>query len=535
MMPDPVMTEVICDGNPRAERLRAGRLEAWLIRNSTWVALAIIVVAFAIRVAYARACYLNPDEAIHFNAARPHSWLQAYRASLALSHPPLFILVLHAFLFFGRTELILRLPSILGGTTALWITFAWVRRMLGEIPALAGLLFVAFSPAAVSASTEVRQYGLLLFFLCGALYATERALNERSFRWVAAQSLFLLGAVLTHYITPVVILSIDLYLILRWLLDRSLFRTLCTFAAAQTVPAAALCLLYFRQIRRSQSLSASGLAYFSRDYYLPARESLVGFTSRATFHTVSYLSGAASQRMDCLVLLLFLAGLMALLAGRTKASCSIAFLVLCPFVVGFASAVARIYPFAGSRHQAFLLPFLAAIFAAAFTWIPRKLTASALLLAAPASLFWAAHAAPDNDPKVLPIGDIALMIEYIHQNIPQGVPIFVDDETRGMLEYYLGRDDASLDQTHYHLLNNETLDGHPIIQPQSAGWMFDPTDVFPQVRQAAKEVGIPANQSLWIVSDSWWWTVPLASRIAAERMQRSKTFGLISVVETVQD
>ena len=61
------------------------------------------------------------------------------------------------------------------------------------------------SPAALSASTEVRQYGLLLFFICGALYATERAFAERSTCWAIIQGLCLLGATLSHFTAPVVI------------------------------------------------------------------------------------------------------------------------------------------------------------------------------------------------------------------------------------------------------------------------------------------------------------------------------------------
>jgi len=76
----------------------ADRIEAWVIKNSNWLALGIIAAAFAIRVAYAGSCYLNPDEAEHFGAARPASWLGAGTAALMLAHPPLFILVLHGFL-----------------------------------------------------------------------------------------------------------------------------------------------------------------------------------------------------------------------------------------------------------------------------------------------------------------------------------------------------------------------------------------------------------------------------------------------------
>src|SRR5208337_421408 len=154
---------------------------------------------------------------------------------LMLAHPPLFILVLHGILFFGRTELILRLPSLVGGTAALWLAFAWIRRSLGEIPALAGLGFMALSPAAISASTEVRQYGLLLCFVCGALYATERSLTEPSTAWAIVQGLCLLGALLTHYTAIVVIPSLGLYVLLRSLLERVPRRILITIGVSQLV------------------------------------------------------------------------------------------------------------------------------------------------------------------------------------------------------------------------------------------------------------------------------------------------------------
>jgi hypothetical protein len=103
-----VSTEVSQTNNNSPVRSGANRLEAWVVGNSDWLALVIIVGAIAVRIAYAASCYLNPDEVQHFNAARPHTWLEAYRASTDLAHPPLFILALHAVLCFGNTEFIQR-------------------------------------------------------------------------------------------------------------------------------------------------------------------------------------------------------------------------------------------------------------------------------------------------------------------------------------------------------------------------------------------------------------------------------------------
>ena len=230
---------------------QADRLEAWVIQNSNWLALGIIAAAFAIRLVYAGSCYLNPDEAEHFGAARAASWLGAYRAALMLAHPPLFILVLHGFLVFGRTELILRLPSLVAGTAALGLAFAWLRRTLGEIAAIAGLGFMAIAPVAITASTEVRQYGLLLFFVCGSLYATERALSERSTMWAMLQAIFLIGALLTNYTATIVLGSLGLYVVVRLFQGDLPRRFVLTMVANQIVLAALLVGLYFGHIRRA--------------------------------------------------------------------------------------------------------------------------------------------------------------------------------------------------------------------------------------------------------------------------------------------
>jgi len=293
------------------------RLEAWVVKNSSWLALGIIAVGLAMRLAYSASCYLNPDQAAHFSAARPSSWLEAYEASRMLTHPPLFILVLHGMLFLGRTELVLRLPSVVGGTAALWLTFAWIRRSLGTTPALAGLGFIALSPSAISASTEIRQCGLLLCFICGALYATERAFGERSTRWAIVQGLCLVGALLTHYTAIVVLVSLGSYVLLRSILDAVPRRILFTFCMSQLVLATLLGWLYFGHVRPSIPFgSAARTGYLRQYYYAEARETPLGFAWRAFSGTFSYAVG--SRRLAFLFMLVFLAGLAAMLAGRTK-------------------------------------------------------------------------------------------------------------------------------------------------------------------------------------------------------------------------
>lgn len=504
----------------------------WVVKNSGWLALGIIALAFAIRVVYASSCYLNIDEAAHFAAARPSSWLAAYQASLRLWHPPLLILVLHGILFLGRSELILRLPSLIAGTAALWFAFAWMRRSIGVIPALAGIGFLTLSSAAVSASTEVRQYGLLFFFVCVALYATERAFTDRSIRWAICQGLMLLGALLTHYTAVLVLGSLGIYVLLRSLLDPVPRRILWTFLAIQVVLAVALGCLYFLQIHRSIPFGSGTTTYLSPFYYGAGHETLLAFTWRSLSGTFAYASGA--RRLAAPLLLAFLAGVAALLAGRTKAPKLLPLLLICPFVAGFAAAAIQVFPFTGSRHQTYLLPFLAAGISAALAWLRTRLAVLVLLLCAViAPPLWFVRATPDNNPRLMPKSDMARMIEFMHRTIPQGTPLFVDYGTRDVLSYYLARDDKSLDTLRAESSVEERFGGYIIVVPRIRATSFQPDQALAEVVDSAHALGVPPENSLWMISVPWVWSPALASQLPAEGdgSVESKEFGRISVIK----
>ena len=514
------------------------RLEAWLIKNSTWVALAIIAAAFAIRMVYAGSCYLNPDEAEHFGAARSGSWLEAYKASLMLAHPPLFILVLHGILFLGATELILRLPSLVAGTAALWLAFAWMRRSLEGIAALAGLGFLALSPAAITAATEVRQYGLLLLFVCGSLYATQRTFAERSTTWAVVQGLFLLGALLTNYTAVVVLVALGLYVSLRlaspsWLKGGAPQGILIAITASQLVLATLLGCLYLGHIRRSAVFTSIGsLDYLQRYYYAAGHEGALGFVWRAVSGTFYYAVGP--RPLAILLLLVFVAGVAALLAGRTRAPGITGLLVISPFVVGLAAAAFRVFPFAGSRHQAYLLPFLALGISAAVAWLPRGWTVPLLLMGLVVAPVWIAHSAPENDPRVLPRFAMTETIDYLGRTVPRGEPLFVDDVTLDDLRYYLARNDTRLDEWSSSAGVEERLDGYLVVVPRMRSQIaFRPVEMVEDVTDSARALGLPPGDPLWVVCAAWK-EPSLGSRLPLGADHEVKEFGRISVIRVTQ-
>jgi hypothetical protein len=343
-----------------------------------------------------------------------------------------------------------------------------------------------------------------------------------------------------------VLLSLSLYVLLRSLLDGMPRRILFTIGVSQLVLATVLGWLYFGHVRRSIPFGpGASMDSLQSYYYLAARETPLGFAWRALSGTFSYALGARRLAFLCPFMLVFLAGLAALLAGRTKAPRLMALLVISPFAVGFAAAVFQVLPFAGSRHQTYLLPFLAAGISAALAYLPRERAVPLLLLGAVIAPVWVIRAKPDNNARAGPIGDMTAAIEYVGRMVPRGSPLFVDYKTREVLRYYLARNDTTLDTLRSEAGVEELLGGYRVVgvvkrmpsltrdpNPSPIVWAFRPDEALEQVTESAGALGVPPGDPLWVVSAAW--SEPsLASRLPAGGDRDVKEFGRISVIRVL--
>ena len=494
--------------------------DEWLSENSGWVALGITAAAFALRVIDSRRCYLNPDEVQHFIAAQSSTWVAAYHSSRGLAHPPLLILLLHGVLFLGRAEWILRMPSVIAGTAALLLIFAWLRRAVGEVPAIAGMGFMALSPAAISASTEVRQYGLLLFFVSCAIYATERMLDECLVLWAVAQGSFLLLAFLTDYTALLAIGALDIYILIRIILTHVPYRVVLTAGIFQVALVAMLVWLYFWQIRY---FVGSPLSYLQPHFYVEG-ETPFKFILRTVYRTFFHVVGFGGRWLALAAMLSFVAGLGAIATGRTKGSRFTAILVICPFVVGFVAAVFRVFPFDGTRHQAYLLPFIAAGVGASLALVKRRAAGLLLLTAMVFAPMEILYAFPDNSPRTMPLSDMNAAIAYIHRRIPPGSALFVDGETHYMLQYYLTRNGDKFDAA-----SQQWFGSYRVVQPRRYEWAFQPALLRQQISQLGKALDLSSCACAWVISVSWE-GYPLASQLPKADNFDVKQFGSIGIL-----
>src|SRR5260370_19686495 len=115
----------------------------------------------------------------------------------------------------GPLELMVRLPSVLAGTACCWLAYLWLKEVTDRSTAFMGLLLLSFAPSLIGLSAEVRQYALLLFFMTGCLYLSERAILENSRPLMVLFSLCLYGALLTHYSSLLFAFTMGVYMLLR--------------------------------------------------------------------------------------------------------------------------------------------------------------------------------------------------------------------------------------------------------------------------------------------------------------------------------
>src|SRR5581483_8362015 len=159
----------------------------------------LIFGGLVVRLISAYSKFLNADEAMHCLLAMQQSFSDAYRASLGTAHPPLLILLLHYWEMISRSELFLRLPSVLAGTAAGWFLYAWLRDVRDRGTAIIASALFLFSPALIYTSAEIRQYALLLCFTSATLYLLDRAITTDSPLSLLSSGIFLYLALLAHY------------------------------------------------------------------------------------------------------------------------------------------------------------------------------------------------------------------------------------------------------------------------------------------------------------------------------------------------
>jgi hypothetical protein len=514
----------------------AGLIERWLRGHLNLVALAITAAGFVARISLATTTYLNPDEILHYLLTDQPSLFLAYKASLSNAHPPLIYPLLYLCHLLARSELVLRFPLILAGTAFCWFTFEWINILFGGAAGLFALILVAFSPIQIALSAEIREYALLLCCMAAALYFLERVFQEKSLRTMWYFCFFLYLAILSHYSAVFFVAACGIYALARFVDSKPPRKLLAAWAIVQLGALAIYVFLYVTQVAKLKDQVALWAMPFGDTFFQSYQQSIFRFTAVNTWNIFLYMF--AQRYVAAAMLIAFGAGVAFLFFRDFTSSparhdfhhgprhASIQFLL--PFLALWAAAIAGIYPFVGSRHTAVLAPFILAAASFAFAAICRQQLWAGVLAAgllAGISVCCGNPSEPGitktNQNRQLMTGAVS----YLHQAVPEGDLILVDQESSLPLAFYYCEPQANLLNWSGAEFDELRCQGHPIVTLHF--WHLRAEGLADSFEKMAQHYALKPGNRVWVFQAGWkgYLLAQLPHELAQFRCVAPKTFG----------
>jgi hypothetical protein len=480
-------------------------------RTDSHLAGFILSLEFLLRLWKASGTFLNLDEAMHFLAANKPSLAEAYRASLGLAHPPLLILFLHVWRRLGTSELFLRLPSVVAGTIFCWIFFKWLTRLLGPTVGWCGFVLVGFLPPFVELSAEVRQYSLLLCFLIAAAYILELALEQSSGGKMLLFFVFLYLAMLTHFSAILFAGAVGAYSLWRLISPRPLRRVVAVWLAGQIGALGLLVVLYRTQISSLGSSTAAQHMHvlLANSYFHRGHDHPLSFVFARTFGVFQYSFGQLV--VGDIAGVLFVAGVILLLNGKggqkqpSPSPRQLGFLLALPFVINCVAAIMDRYPYGGTRHSAFLVPFAVAGVSLGLTQLTRQKFALALGVALLTIAVCQGLGKPHR-PYLLREDqrrrNMTQAIDAIRQKVSPADILFVDFQTSFLLRYYLCPDavPGGLPASGFRTYS---CNGDRVISTTSETTILATDTFFERWNDLVRSYNLKSGQTVWIFQAGW--------------------------------
>jgi hypothetical protein len=493
--------------------VRAGKRQSQIeSRQENWLPLFVLAGGLLARLYEAWGYFLNPDEALHNLLASQTSLVLSYKAALTNAHPPLLILVLYYWRSLGQSEFMLRMPSVLLGTACCWMTYRWLKLVTDRSTALIGLLLLAFSPALIELSAEVRQYAMLLFFMSSCLYLSERALRENSSFRMVLFSLSLCGALLTHYSALIFAFTVGVYMLIRLSPYGERIRLVAVWGAGQI---AALALASYFLITHVAELKRRGMAqgiaetWLRKSIFHPGENHVLVFIAAQTLRVFTYLLSHGVG--GTLALLAFLVGIVSLLRWKRTSSeerpspRELVLLLGLPFAMNCGAALAGLYPYGGTRHNAFLALFAlsgAAIGLSVRTpareWIKPLIVVTCLMVCnffpAPPPLI-----RPRNHRRV----SMEQAMNYLLRSAPPGSLVLADHESGLLLGYYACDHGVVQIFPPFVPLAKAQCGAYTVFTPPPDKWKYYADDLSREVADAAATYHLSPGTKIWLFDAGW--------------------------------
>jgi hypothetical protein len=391
-----------------------------------------------------------------------------------------------------------------------WITFRWLGLLFKESVAWMGFVFLLFLPSSIDLSTEVRQYALLLAFTMGSAYLLERALAKNSACTMLFSGVCLWLAILSHYSAFLFAATLGIYAIWRMWRNRPSLKVLAAWEAGQIIALGFCYFLYVTQISRLGDSYGGGSAthgwmanaYLGNSYFIPGKLNPLLFIFARTGGVFQYVFGQSI--VGDLALVLFVVGVFLVfrrpdLSGLT--SQQLGFLLILPFALNCAAALVRAYPYGGTRHSSFLLPFAIAGVSVALAYSLKNRMALGMIAAVLIALFcnlFPSHRQPNTSRKDQSSANTKAALSFTREQIKHGEPIFADYQTSLMLDYYLcEREPVTMNRSVAGFLYYQ-CGGHKVIATNWNTDIFTAGSFDQQWHLMVERFHLPTGSKVWV-------------------------------------
>ena len=480
-----------------------------LERRISWIVILVIIIGFMLRIVPAGQMYFNPDECWNYLATNQFNLYQVWLRNLNSTHPPLFFFILFLWAKLSNSELFLRLISILAGTASIYVGYLWVRKCFGKISGLVMSLLLAFSPALIWISQEVRAYSLLVFFMLCSLYYFQQILDKRKILHLTLFSIFSYLAILTFFSAAFLFFALLIYFVYLFFqekFEKKFIFSWMTFQLAAIVIYGFLYRSHLSHVSKSglrQDAIQGWLASSFLNFQLAKPMEIFLYPFKSTNNVFSYLF--ASNILSIPLTIIFaIAVLLLILKNRWR----IGILLILPLLGNLVASIFKFYPYGETRHIIHLSLFAYSGIAYLFgKWFEKRLQLI-LIISLIFLPFWIIYSRKPSqyiEPKNQHIELMQRAKEDIINFLPKDEAIFMDFQTSVMLGYYFGKNEIPEPRIFQKGFWECRYAGFKFVAVEN--WSFTAESFVEQFRKFFSNYLQDSTGSIWIIDAGWGWNL----------------------------
>ena len=278
-------------------------------------------------------------------------------------HPPLYHLLLHFWMLLGKSEVIIRIPSVLFGVLSVFLIYKTACRLGSKNAGLLAALFLAVSPYHIWYSQEARPYSLFIFLS-----------SLLTLLWIRKiwQFYSLLAVLLlyTHYFAPYILLS---HLAATFIFDKKSLKMLVFSLFLSLIAFLPWLPSFMNQLQTGTSGFFSG--WTSIVSVNPVKTVPLTF-AKFTFGRGSIDNNFVYGMVILPTFLIFLFGVYKL--SKSKSGRLLPVLFFVPFLLIF--IISLIFPVIAPQRLIFLLPFFLLILSYGIFLQPKRWQLASILI-----------------------------------------------------------------------------------------------------------------------------------------------------------